>query len=108
MNINGVYISAYNKNLRHNNYKFKFNFKIIGSAHNYCEIVIKKMQNVEEIFMSPIFKHKKRTPLGLYKTKIVFDVFRGKKIALGGVNEKNLKLLKLNKYSGFAAIDYFT
>ena len=108
LNINGVYISAYNKDLRHNNYNFKTNFMIIGSAHNCYEVVLKKMQGVEEIFASPIFKHKKRTPLGLYKTKIVFDVFRGKKIALGGVNEKNLKLLKLNKYSGFAGIDYFS
>jgi len=108
LNINGVYISAYNKNLRHNNYKFKSNFKIIGSAHNYCEIVIKKMQNVEEIFMSPIFKYKSRSALGLHKTKLIFDLFKGQKIALGGINKNNLKLLNLNKYTGFAGIDYFS
>ena len=58
--------------------------------------------------MSPIFKYKSRSALGLYKTKLIFDLFRGKKIALGGINKNNLKLLYLNKYSGFAGIDYFS
>ena len=55
---------------------------IIGSAHNCYEMVLKKMQNVEEIFISPLFKYKKKIPLGLHKTKLFFDVFKGKKIAL--------------------------
>ena len=35
-------------------------FKVIGSAHNVSEIKIKEKQNCEEIFLSPIFKTKKK------------------------------------------------
>jgi len=108
LNVNGVYISAHNRDLRHNNYRLKSNFKIIGSAHNYYELLIKKMQNVQEIFMSPIFKYKTKPALGLYKTKVIFDIYDGDKIALGGINKKNIKLLNFNKYSGFAGINYFS
>ena len=59
MNINGVYLPSFNKSILHNCYKFKKNFKIIGSAHNISEIRIKILQNVKEIFLAPVFKEKK-------------------------------------------------
>ena len=34
----------------------KKNFKIIGSAHNLREIIVKVNQSCSEIFVSPIFK----------------------------------------------------
>ena len=86
LKLKGVYISANNYKLVYNyNGLFK-DFKIIGSAHNLKEIRIKKTQNVEELFFAPVFK---------------------KKTALGGINKKNVKLLKLVNFSGFAGITYF-
>lgn len=107
LNLDGVYISAHNKSVIHNCYLLKKSFKIIGSAHTQCEIINKKYQKVEEIFLSPIFKKKASFPLGLHKVKVLVDLFDGPKIALGGINEKNIKLLNLSKFSGFAAIQYF-
>jgi len=108
LNVNGVYISAKNRNMRHNNFIFKKKFKIIGSIHNCRELTFKKNQRVQEIFLAPIFKNKVKFALGLYKTKTLFELFRGDKVALGGISKSNLKLLRLNKYSGFAAINYFS
>ena len=107
LDLGGVYISAHNKDLRHKNYSFKKNFKIVGAAHNIYETNIKKLQNSGEIFFSPIFKNKNNQSRGLYKLNFLFKLYKGKKIALGGINNKNIKLLKISEFSGFAAIDYF-
>ena len=107
LDLDGVYISAYNKEIFQNCYSFKKKFRIIGSAHNIYEIGIKKRQMVKEIFFSPIFKNNQRKALGINKLKIFFEYFNGEKIALGGINKTNLKLLKLRKFTGFAAIKYF-
>ena len=53
LNLNGVYISAHNKNLRFNAYQLKKGFKFIGSAHNIYEINIKKLQKVESLIEHP-------------------------------------------------------
>ena len=107
LKLNGAYISAHNKDFRFNNYKLKRNFKIIGSAHNLFEINIKRKQKIKEIFISPIFKHKKNSPLGIHKIKYIFENVEFDKIALGGVNYKNIKLLKLSSFRGFAGISLF-
>ena len=107
LRVTGVYISANNRNMVPGySYLFK-KMQIIGSAHNLKEIQIKKKQKVKEIFISPIFKKKQNKPIGLYKLKHLFDNFKYDKIALGGINSKNIKLLKLVKFQGFAAINYF-
>ena len=51
----GLYISAYNKDLSLNGY-FKKGFKLIGSAHNQKEINIKTKQNCKTIIYSRLFK----------------------------------------------------
>ena len=61
LDLDGVYISAYNNSLRHNNYLLKSKFKILGSAHNQFEINCKKNQKIEELFISPIFKKRQNT-----------------------------------------------
>ena len=38
LNLDGVYIPAFNKSFKHLAYSLKKNFKIIGSAHNLREI----------------------------------------------------------------------
>ena len=107
LKLSGAYISAHNKDCRFNNYIFHKNFKLIGSVHNLKDLKFKKNQNIEEIFISPIFKKKYNFPLGIHKLNSLFNNFKGKKIALGGINSKNLKLIKLKNFSGFAGINYF-
>ena len=54
-----VYIFQLSTSYVFSKIKKKTNFKIIGSAHNYQEIIIKEKQGCEEIFISPIFFNKK-------------------------------------------------
>ena len=68
LNLDGVYIPAFNKNTNHLSYSFKKRFSILGSAHNYKEIRIKEKQHVQEIFLSSIFK-KNKNFLGINKFK---------------------------------------
>ena len=107
MNLDGIYIPSFNKNLNYNNYKIKKKFIIIGSAHNISEIRIKELQNVDEIFLSPIFKEKNGRYLGINKLKILSKYTSKKIIALGGINKKNIMRLKQANISGIAGIDLF-
>ena len=104
--LNGVYIPSFNKDLKHLNYKTKPNFSIIGSAHNLKEIRVKEAQNVSKIFISSIFKLEKNY-LGFYKFKNLSKNTKKKVIALGGINNNNLKKIKLLNIDGFAGIGYF-
>ena len=49
LNLDGAYISSFNKEKKHLSYSFKKNFIILGSAHNIYEIRTKESQNVKEI-----------------------------------------------------------
>ena len=103
--IKGVYISAKNHSLFYAQNPKKL--KIIGSAHNLKEIQIKKLQKVKELFLAPVFKKKTNNPLGIYKLQHLFKNFKDDKIALGGINLRNIKLLKLVDFKGFAGISFF-
>ena len=59
LNLDGIYLPSFNKNISILG-KIDKRLKIIGSAHNYREITIKKKQRVDLIFISPIFKVKKK------------------------------------------------
>tara|TARA_B100001121_G_scaffold309855_1_gene338243 strand:- start:663 stop:1208 length:546 start_codon:yes stop_codon:yes gene_type:complete len=107
LNLNGAYISSYNKDMRLNCFQYKKSFKLLGSAHNLLEVNVKKLQKVKEIFISPIFKYKKRTALGLHRCKYFFDDTSYDKIALGGVSLKNINLLLLTRFKGLGAIGFF-
>ena len=106
LNLNGVYLPAFNNEMTHNCFQMKKRFKIIGSAHNIYELNIKKKQKVEEIFISPIFK-KKGKMLGIYGFLKLKKIKQLKKIVLGGVSNKNLKQLSLINADGYAAINLF-
>ena len=106
LNLDGAYIPAFNSKFTHLAYKFKPNFKLIGSAHNLKEIRIKEKQKVSEIFLSSIFKGN-RNYLGINKFKIISDYSEKKIVALGGISKKNIHLLKLTKSIGFAGISFF-
>ena len=106
LGFDGAYIPAFNKSLRHLNYKLKKNFKILGSAHNIKEIRLKEKQKVSLIFISSIFK-KNKNYLGLYKFINLEKLTRINIIALGGINRRNHKILYLTNCVGFAGMSYF-
>ena len=106
LNLSGVYIPSFNKEIIPNCFKKKVNFKLIGSVHNIYELNTKKMQQVEKIFISPVFK-KKNKLLGIYGFLKIKKYSSLKNIALGGINKNNIKILRILKADGFAAINYF-
>ena len=107
MDLDGVSLPSFNKNITFNNFTIKKKFKIVGSAHNYKEIRTKELQKVDEIFIASLFK-KKNTYLGFNKFNILQKITKKKIIALGGINKKNIKLLGLLNVSGYAGIKIFS
>ena len=82
-------------------------FKIIGSAHNINEVKIKEMQNCEEIFISPLFKTSKhKNFLNILKFNLITKETKVKIVALGGINDQNLKKINLTKSKGVASISW--
>jgi thiamine-phosphate pyrophosphorylase len=106
LNLDGAYIPAFNKSLKHLAYTYKKKFRIIGSAHNLKEIRIKENQNVRKIFLSSLFK-KNKNFLGINKFKLLSKLTRKNIVVLGGISSKNRKKLSLLNQSDFAGISYF-
>ena len=105
LNLDGAYIPSFNKDFRHNSYITKTNFKLIGSAHNLKEILIKQTQNVDLIFISPIYKTKKKKNfLDTYRFINLKKLTKKKVIALGGINYSNFKKLRFTDCYGIASI----
>ena len=107
LGINGVYIPSFNRSLKIK-YINKKKLEVLGSAHNFKELSFKIKQNVDKIFISPIFKITKKNPfLNVIKFNLLSRFALVDTIALGGINKKNINKLKMVKCSGFAAIRYF-
>ena len=106
LNLDGVYLPSFNKSLKHLTYSFKKNFKIIGSAHNLKQIKIKESQNVEDIFISSLFK-KNKNFLGVNRFRSLLKLTKKNVIVLGGISKSNIKNLKNLQISGFAGISFF-
>ncbi len=106
LNLDGAYLPSFNKNYNHLSYKFKKNFILIGSAHSIKEIKIKEKQGISSIFISSIFK-KNPNYLGLNRFKLLQNSTKSEVIALGGINNKNLKLLNLTNVIGYSGISIF-
>ena len=106
LNLDGVYLPSFNKNLNHLSYSLKKSFQIVGSAHNLREIKIKENQKVKKIFLSSLFK-KNKNFLGINKFKLLSNLTKKKIVVLGGISKSNIKQLKLLNISGFAGISYF-
>ena len=105
-NFDGVYIPSFNKMLRYENITKK-KFEIIGSAHNTREVINKELQGCTKIFLCPIFRTKKnRTHLGVTKFNLIKLSTKKDIISLGGINEKNIKYLKMCNVKGFAGISW--
>ena len=108
LKLDGIYIPSFNKKINYlSSFSFPSKFQIIGSAHNYTEIQIKKRQGCKEVFISPIFKVlKNKKFLSIYNfNKLTIDK-KINYIALGGIGEKNYKQIKFTKSSGFAGISW--
>ena len=107
LNLDGLYLPAFNNKLNYKNISSRKNFKIIGSAHNYKEIKIKENQGCKEIFITPVFYNpKNKTYLDIVQFNNLNLTTKNNTIALGGINEKNLKRLKCTKAIGFAGISW--
>ena len=106
LNLDGAYISSFNKEKKHLSYSFKKNFIILGSAHNIYEIKTKELQNVQAVFLSSIFK-KNKNYLGIYRFKLLSLLTQKKIVTLGGISKKNLKMLNLINYFSLAGISFF-
>jgi len=107
LNLDGVYLPAFNKKFNHLIYSTKTNFIILGSAHNLKEIRLKERQKVQCIFISSLFK-KNKNFLGINRFKIISNYTKKNVVALGGIDKKNIKKLRLISINSFAGISYFS
>ena len=106
LDLDGVYIPAFNTSLKHLAYSYKKNFVIIGSAHNLREIRIKETQKVKKIFLSSLFK-KNKNYLGINRLKLLSKLTKKKIVVLGGITKKNKQKINLVNQCDFAGISYF-
>ena len=105
LNLDGAYIPSFNKSMIPLNLNHK-KFCLLGSAHNLREIKIKELQNVSEIFLSPLFKDKNNKQLNIYRYLNLKKSTVMKDVSLGGISYKNIKRLILIKPYGFAGISF--
>ena len=106
LDLDGAYIPSFNKDKKHLAYSLKKEFIILGSSHNIYEIRTKELQNVNQIFLSSIFK-KNKNYLGINRFKLLSLLTKKPFIALGGISNTNLKKLNLTNCAGFAGISFF-
>jgi len=103
LNSDGIYLSSFNKKLNVLCYK-KAKYEIIGSAHNFKEILLKKKQGCSFIFLSKLFTvdYDKKAPyLGVIKFNNFLKISKNL-IPLGGIKLKNLNNLRNVSCKGFA------
>tara|TARA_Y100000768_G_scaffold370275_1_gene335954 strand:+ start:162 stop:695 length:534 start_codon:yes stop_codon:yes gene_type:complete len=108
LNLDGVYIPAFNKDLNFISYNLKKKFELLGSAHSIKEMRIKERQKVNYIFLSPVFQNdKNKKYLGIYKFINLKKKTKRNVVALGGIKKANLNIMKnLNIYN-VASISLF-
>ena len=103
----GIYIPSFNKTKNFSNLEKK-NIIILGSAHNQKEIHRKIIQNCKAIFLSPLFYvRKSKKFLGLHKFNYLSYTNKTNILALGGISEYNIRMLKLLYIRGFGGIRLF-
>ncbi len=108
LRLDGVYIPSFNNKINYvQNYSLPKSFDIIGSAHNITEINVKLRQRCNEIFLSPVFKvDKSKKILGVNRFNLMTLNKKAYFVALGGINERNYKMIKLLRANGFASISW--
>ena len=107
LNLDGVYLPSFNKQIIFNIFSRRKNFLVLGSAHNIQEIRTKQKQGCKLIFLAPIFKvNKKRKFLNINKFNQLSINKKINFIALGGINNLNIKKINLLNCYGFAGISW--
>ena len=107
LNLDGVYLPSFNKQIKFNIFSKKKNFLVLGSAHNTQEIIIKQKQGCKLIFLAPIFKvNKKKHFLGINRFNQLSTNKEISFIALGGINSLNIKKINLLNCYGFAGVSW--
>ena len=102
----GIYLSSNNKTFKALNLK-KLNFKIIGSAHNTSEIILKTKQGCSFILLSKLFivdYDKESKFLGVLKFNTYLNNSNNNLIPLGGIKINNLNSLKNLNCNSFALL----
>ena len=102
----GLYISSHNRNLLLNCFS-KLGFIMIGSAHNYKEIEVKKKQGCTDIIYSRLFEtsyENKKGHLGLLKFNALVRKTNVKLIPLGGIKAENMMKMNIVKCNSFACL----
>ena len=108
LDLDGVYIPSFNKDLKINYFTKKKKFETLGSAHNILQIRQKERQRVSCIFLSPIFPTKKTNNfLGIQKFNNLTNYTKKKIICLGGIKKNNLNKIKLINAYGFSSVSLF-
>lgn len=106
LKVDGLYISAHNKNLSLNRLK-NLKYKLIGSAHNIKEINLKRTQGCTEILFSRLFKtsyENKKDFLGVVKFNLLKISRKENLVPLGGINFLNLNKLNIVRCNSFALL----
>ena len=104
--LDGLYIPSFNK--RNLTKKLKLHKQtIIGSAHNHMEIRKKIEQGCKIIFLSPLFKTYKLKYLDIPKFNLIKMSFKKKFVALGGINIKNIRKIKMLDIYGISGIGMY-
>jgi thiamine-phosphate pyrophosphorylase len=96
---NGVFISSDNKKIT-KPILLKKNFHIVGGAHNQLEYAQKLNQKCHLLMLSPLFfnkKYSKNRILNILKFNSKTINWKVNLCALGGINSKTLKKIKLTK-----------
>ena len=106
LDADGLYISAFNKDLRLSRFK-NSKYKIIGSIHNIKDLNLKRSQGCTYFLYSRLFKvdyKNKKTFLGITKFNL-FKLNRKENIVpLGGIRVSNLNKLNLVKTNAMALL----
>jgi thiamine monophosphate synthase len=98
----GVFLNSDFKRQIFRGVTFK-NIEIIGSAHNQLEYFIKNRQMCSKLTLSPIFKNVKYSHnkiLNVVRFNLICYSWKINLIALGGINSKNLKKIKMTGVRG--------
>jgi len=96
---NGVFISSDNKKIT-KPILLKKNFQIVGGAHNQLECTQKLNQKCYLLMLSPLFfneKYSKNRILNILRFNSKTIHWKVNLCALGGINSKTLKKVKLTK-----------
>ena len=101
--LDGLVLSHNNKTYSHNKLICKKNFTLAGKVHNQIDYNVKFHQNCSKIFLSPIFKNNKYSYnklLKINKFNLISRHWKKEIYALGGINLKNINMIKMTKSEG--------